>query len=246
MIPRRQLIAACALAGVLTACATRKPAAPVSPPAPPAAAEAPPAAPLDVSALVGDWARREAEAPFQGMRLGDDGKLVLVGPLGPTGRSWKAEGRNLELQATSPEYANMVRVFQARVRDSGTGFLLLAGDPALAGEWRRATFTTLQGSVTYRQRSALTPEAAVFVDLRDAGFPPEAPPLARARVVSPGQVPVAFTLTYDPASLDPSRSYALSARITDRGELRFVTETPVPLPAAGDAPPVEIVVTPVK
>ena len=63
---------------------------------------------------------------------------------------------------------------------------------------------------------------------------------------SPGQAPVSFALTYDPASLDPSRSYVLSARITDRGELRFVTTSPVPLPTAGDAPPVEIVVGPVR
>jgi putative lipoprotein len=129
---------------------------------------------------------------------------------------------------------------------SGSRLRLGGSNPAFAGEWRRATFTTVSGTVTYRQRSALTREAEVYVDLRDAGAPAEVPPLVRSRIPTPGQVPVAFTLTYDPASLDPSRSYALSARITDRGELRFVTEHPVTLPTAGDAPPVEIVVGPVR
>jgi putative lipoprotein len=245
VIRRASLLAAAALAATLAACATRGAAPRPSTPAPASPAEAPAAPPLDVAALTGDWARRELGAPFEGMRLGEDGSLVLVGHSPPSGVGWRVEGRTLTLQATYPGSA-ATRTFQLPIRDAVAGSLLLEGDPDLAGEWRRATFTTVSGTVTYRQREALTPEAVVFVDLRDAGGAPEDPPLARARIGSPGQVPIAFTLTYDPASLDPSRSYALSARIVDRGELRFVTEKAVALPAAGDAPPVEIAVGPVR
>ena len=251
----RLRLAAAAIA-MATACATaRRPPAPATQPAAPPAAEANvPAAPLDVAALPGDWSRvaanaagAAAESPngVQGLRLGDDGRLTVVGTAPTKGVGWKAADHSIVLSMENPgvgPFALSVPVEEA----SGSRLLLGGSNAAFAGAWRRATFTTVQGTVTYRQRSALTPQAAVFVDLRDAASPPEAPPLARARVTEPGQVPVAFTLTYDPASLDASHTYTLSARITDRGELRFVTETPVPLPTAGDAPPVEIVVGPLR
>ena len=105
----------------------------------------------------------------------------------------------------------------------------------------------LRGTVTYRQRSALTPEAVVQVELREAATPGEEPTVIAKRIIErPGQVPVAFELSYDPAAIDPSRSYTVSARITDRGQLQFVTETPLPVLGPGGAAAPEIVVTPVR
>lgn len=242
----RLLSAALVTAAVAASCAKarRPPAEPVEAASPPAPSAVPPLV-LDAAALPGDWARAVAAEGVHGFRLGDDGKLTIVGTAPTRGVSWKASEGSLVLSMENPgvgpwQLAVPVQAASPSRLDLG------GGNAAFAGAWRRATFTTVEGTVTYRQRSALTPEAVVFVDLRDAGSPPEVPPLARARVTEPGQVPVAFTLTYDPASLDPSRAYALSARISDRGELRFVTERPVPLPTAGDAPPVEIVVGPVR
>jgi uncharacterized lipoprotein YbaY len=240
------ILAALVTAATLTSCAkTRRPPGTPAEAAPPPAAPAAPPVLLDAAALPGDWARAVAAEGVQGLRLGDDGTLTIVGTAPTRGVSWKASEGSLVLSLENPgvgpwELAVPVRGASPSRLDLG------GGNAAFAGAWRRATFTTVEGAVTYRQRTALTPEAVVFVDLRDAGSPPEVPPLARARVTEPGQVPVAFSLTYDPASLDPSRAYALSARISDRGELRFVTEKPVPLPTAGDAPPVEIVVGPVR
>jgi putative lipoprotein len=107
---------------------------------------------------------------------------------------------------------------------------------------------TLEGTVTYAQRIALTPEAVVQVELRDAAVPESAgAPIAKQVIPRPGQVPVAFALPYLPSSLLPGHRYVLSARITDRGQLQFVTEQPIAaLPRPAAAEPLEIVVVPLR
>lgn len=107
---------------------------------------------------------------------------------------------------------------------------------------------SLSGTVTYRQRVALTPEAEVQVELRDVSRQDvEAPLLAKRVIAKPGQVPIGFTLDYDPTLIEPGHTYALSARITDRGQLQFVTDTRVAvLAGAAAATPIEIVVVPVR
>jgi putative lipoprotein len=103
------------------------------------------------------------------------------------------------------------------------------------------------GTVTYRQRVALTPQAEVYVELRDVSIPDAAsPPIARQVISTPGQVPVAFSLEYDPTRIQAGRSYAVSARIVDRGQLQFVTDERVAVLTGGGPDPVEIVVVPVR
>lgn len=111
----------------------------------------------------------------------------------------------------------------------------------------RAT-ASLAGTVTYRQRIALTPEAEVQVELRDVSRQDvEAPLIAKRVIARPGQVPIAFTLDYDPSLIAPGHAYAVSARITDRGQLQFLTDTRVTVLSVGTAAtPVEIVVVPVR
>ncbi|MGE5414878.1 MAG: YbaY family lipoprotein [Syntrophomonadaceae bacterium] len=118
--------------------------------------------------------------------------------------------------------------------------------PTAAAEPRRET-ATLSGTIVYRQRSALTPEAVVQVELREAPPPGgEAVVVARRVIERPGQVPIAFSLSYDPAAIDPSRAYTVSARITDRGQLQFVTEAPIAVLTRGAPVSAEILVTPVR
>ena len=105
----------------------------------------------------------------------------------------------------------------------------------------------LLGTVTYLQRSALTPEAEVHIELRDVSTPDAAgPPIAKQVIATPGQVPIQFTLEYDPTKIRGGRAYAVSARIVDRGQLLFVTETPILVFSRGSLGPFEIVVTPVR
>jgi len=105
----------------------------------------------------------------------------------------------------------------------------------------------LAGTVTYRQRSALTPEAEVQVELRDVTLPDAGSTVVAKLVFSrPGQVPIAFSLEYDPTKILAGHSYAVSARITDRGQLQFVTDTRVPVLTGGEQGPIEILVVPVR
>jgi putative lipoprotein len=106
---------------------------------------------------------------------------------------------------------------------------------------------TLTGTVTYVQRNALTPEAVVQVELRDVSDPQAEPALVAKQVIrKPGQVPIAFSLEYDPAAILPSHRYSVSARISDRGQLQFVTDTEVPVLGSGASAAAEIGVVPVK
>ena len=105
----------------------------------------------------------------------------------------------------------------------------------------------LTGTVTYAQRLALTPQAEVHVELRDvSAADASGPPIAKQVIATPGQVPIPFSLEYDRTKILGGRSYAISARIVDRGQLQFVTETPIPVLTRGVQGPFEIAVVPVK
>ncbi len=101
--------------------------------------------------------------------------------------------------------------------------------------------------MTYRPRIALTPEAEVQVELRDVSRQDvEAPLVAKKLIEKPGQVPIPFSLEYDPTLIEPGHAYAVSARISDRGQLQFVTDARVPVITGGASTSVEIVVVPVR
>lgn len=83
---------------------------------------------------------------------------------------------------------------------------------------------TLEGTVWYRQRSAL-PEGAVvevrLLDVSRADAP--ATELAQTQIVPTTQVPIAFTLHYDVAQIQPAHSYALQAKILLGDALLFIS-----------------------
>lgn len=87
---------------------------------------------------------------------------------------------------------------------------------------------SVTGSITYRERMALPPTAQVEVTLADVSLM-DAPSttIAQQSFTADGrQVPFAFSLTVDQRRLDPRRSYAVAARISDAsGRLMFVTDT---------------------
>ena len=82
------------------------------------------------------------------------------------------------------------------------------------------------GTVTYRERVALRPDAVVEVKLIDV-LMADAPAVTIGEQIieNPGQVPVAFEIEYDPADIDPRLSYAVRAVIKEGGKLAFTTDT---------------------
>ena len=86
---------------------------------------------------------------------------------------------------------------------------------------------SVTGSVTYRERIALTPDAKVVVELRDVSLADAAAPLiARQTISEPGQVPIDYKVEYNRDDIDSSRIYSVTARIIESdGRLAFTNDT---------------------
>jgi uncharacterized lipoprotein YbaY/heat shock protein HslJ len=119
-------------------------------------------------------------------------------------------------------------------------------------EWQRNTDAntaeTLEGTVTYLQRIALSPDAVMEVRLLDVsrqGAPAEI--LAAVNVPTVGQqVPLAFQLAYNPDQIQPNHTYSIQARILVDGELQFISTSINPAFSDGADEPIEIRVDPVS
>ena len=83
------------------------------------------------------------------------------------------------------------------------------------------------GTVTYRERIALSPGAVVTVQLRDTSLMDVASELVAEQVITnPGQVPIAFEVRYNKDDIDPRNTYSIQARITESdGRLAFINDT---------------------
>jgi uncharacterized lipoprotein YbaY/heat shock protein HslJ len=95
-------------------------------------------------------------------------------------------------------------------------------------------FATVSGTVSYRERIALSDNAVVEISLQDVSRA-DAPAIeiARQRITRPGQVPVHFELSYNPNDIDERMSYSIRAKITDQGELLFIYDTATPVLTRG-------------
>lgn len=107
-------------------------------------------------------------------------------------------------------------------------------------------FGSVSGTVSYRQRVALLDNAEIVVELADVSRA-DAPAvvLATQRILANGrQVPFAFTLTYESASIVESGRYTVSARILVDGELAWISDTIAPV-ISNDVYSVDVVLVPV-
>ena len=99
----------------------------------------------------------------------------------------------------------------------------------------------LTGTITYRERIALPPAARVEVQLVDATDENETAPLVAERLMdAPGQVPIAFSLAYDPASIHANHTYALRVRIRVDEDIWFASPYDVRVLTAGNPAQVEL------
>ncbi|MFO7663041.1 MAG: YbaY family lipoprotein [Chloroflexota bacterium] len=107
---------------------------------------------------------------------------------------------------------------------------------------------TVTGTVTKLDRSALSPNAIVEVQLRETSIA-DAPAtiLATQTIPANGQeLPLPFELSYDPAQIVSSGLYSIFATITVDGQLQYISQSANPVitngaPTAG----VEVLVSPV-
>lgn len=110
--------------------------------------------------------------------------------------------------------------------DSGFEGLTALHYSRISYKFAASTIATVTGTVAYRERIALTPNAVIEVKLLDVSRA-DAPAITIGEQVieNPGQVPVSFEVEYDPADIDSRFTYAVQARITENGELAFITDT---------------------
>ena len=86
---------------------------------------------------------------------------------------------------------------------------------------------SVSGTVAYRERLALSPDAMLIVELRDVSYADAAAPLiARQTISGPGQVPIKFKVGYNSQDIDSRNRYSISARIVESdGRLAFTNDT---------------------
>ncbi len=133
-------------------------------------------------------------------------------------------------------------------------FVSYNGDQQLVidEEWQQnvdvSTAETLEGTVTYLQRIALSPDAVMQVRLLDVSHQDAAAEiLAAVTVPTVGkQVPLAFHLTYNPNQIQLNHTYSIQARILVDGELQYISTSMNPAFGAGTDESIEIRVDPVQ
>lgn len=98
-----------------------------------------------------------------------------------------------------------------------------SGGPGAPAPENRATVT---GTVAYRERMALPPDAIVEVRLYDVGRQDGQAPLIAETIVRPEgrQVPLPFELRYDPARISARGTYAVRATIRSGARMLFTTD----------------------
>ena len=116
-------------------------------------------------------------------------------------------------------------------------FSLLLLTTATAGVSNQVT-----GSITYRERIALTPGARVEVKLLDVSLQDVAARVIAEQTIDVShQVPIAFELVYDPAEIDQRMSYAVRATIFNGEKMLFTTDRHYPVLSRGNGNEVDLV-----
>lgn len=92
----------------------------------------------------------------------------------------------------------------------------------------------VSGTLLLPDGIALSPAAEVEVALEDVSRQDAAAVvLARQVIANPERSPLRYRLPYTPADIDPRMSYAVRARITEQGALRYISDTHTPVLTRG-------------
>ena len=104
--------------------------------------------------------------------------------------------------------------------------------------------TSVTGTVTYRERVALTPDAVVevrLVDVTKAGAAPIT--IAHQAIKAEGkQVPFQFEIKYDPSRIDTKGRYAIQVHILEKGKIRFANAQSYYVITGGNPKAVNVIV----
>ncbi len=118
----------------------------------------------------------------------------------------------------------------------------------VAGDDSGGMGNTVTGTVTYLQRIALPEDAVLTVEILDVSLADAAATVVgRSVLPSPGQVPIAYEVIYDPGIIQDTHTYSMHAKIVDgAGNLLFISDTITPVITDGNPTEnVEVLVVPV-
>lgn len=118
---------------------------------------------------------------------------------------------------------------------------LLAVGIALMVPASASAASTITGTATYDDRSALPPDATLEVTVEDVSLA-DAPARVIGRLVltPAGQVPIRFEVPYEDAAVQANHSYSVRARITLDGRLLYTTTRFTPVLTRGAGASVEL------
>ena len=148
--------------------------------------------------------------------------VLEVGAAGCTLMAGPPEAMEVERRFLSALQAGGAIDLSGDVLEIGSGDerLVLRAEPAEPAEPATIDDPVVSGSVFYRERMAMPTGAVLRVSLLDVSRADAAADvLAGLEVADPGNVPIDFELTYDPALIDDRGTYAVRATIDVDGTL---------------------------
>ena len=110
----------------------------------------------------------------------------------------------------------------------------ISDDPAIAGEDVTAGAARVTGTLMYRERMALPPDAVAEVWLLDTSLADvPAVEIAYQRIEGPGNPPIPFVLEYDAQQIREGMQYSVRATIRHADRLLFTSDTHYPVLTRG-------------
>jgi len=98
------------------------------------------------------------------------------------------------------------------------------------------------GTISYRERIALPPDAVVLVQLRDVSLMDVAAKLISEQTIKPEHsVPIPFALPYDAKDIDERMTYSVFASIRSGGRLLFITDRSYQVLTRGKSDHIELI-----
>ncbi len=109
----------------------------------------------------------------------------------------------------------------------------LAGVTLLGAASAAVMYHHVTGTVFYRERIALPPQARIWVSLRDVGAGDAPAKLIAHTLIRPHpphtQVPIPFDIAYDPAQIIATHGYAVRSSIIIDGQTRWTSNATYPV-----------------
>ena len=119
-----------------------------------------------------------------------------------------------------------------------TGTVQAGGTPAT----QTVVNLMVTGTVSYRERIALPPDAVVLVQLRDVSLMDVAAKLIAEQVIKPEHsVPIPFSLPYSAQDIDERMTYSVFATIRSGDRLLFVSDRSYPVLTRGNSDRVDLI-----